>query len=63
MFLIDFDPISRQANRYRLRRSTIDSIGSIRLNMHPDAGALVDQLAIGELGEHARWLLELGAPG
>jgi hypothetical protein len=24
---------------------------------------LVDQLAIGELGEHARWLLELGAPG
>jgi PAS domain S-box-containing protein len=40
----------------------IGSIGSISLHTHPDAAALIDRLAIGELGEHARWLLELGAP-
>lgn len=43
--------------------TVIGSIGSIRVSTHPDAGALVDHLAIGELGEHARWLLELGEPG
>ena len=43
--------------------TAIGSIGSIRVSTHPDAGALVDHLAIGELGEHARWLLELGEPG
>jgi PAS domain S-box-containing protein len=43
--------------------TSIGTIGSISVSTHPDAVALVDHLAIGELGEHARWLLELGEPG
>lgn len=43
--------------------TAIGAVGSISVSTHPDAGALVDRLAIDELGEHARWLLELGEPG
>jgi PAS domain S-box-containing protein len=43
--------------------SAIGAIGSISVRTHPDARDLIDRLAIDELGEHARWLLELGEPG
>ncbi len=40
----------------------IGSAGSVEVELHPDAEDLFDRLAVSELAEHARWLLELGDP-
>lgn len=40
----------------------IGMVGSVHVEVHPDAEGLLDRLAIGELAEHGNWLLELGEP-
>ncbi len=40
----------------------IGTAGTVTVDLHPDASELFDRLAVGELAEHARWLLELGDP-
>ena len=40
----------------------IGTAGTVTVDLHPDASDLFDRLAVGELAEHARWLLELGDP-
>lgn len=40
----------------------IGAVGSVHVEVHEDAGGLLDRLAINELAEYARWFLELGEP-
>ncbi len=40
----------------------IGTAGAVTVDLHPDARDLFDRLVVGELAEHARWLLELGDP-
>lgn len=41
----------------------IGTAGAVTVDLHPDAGDLFDRIAVAELAEHARWLLELGDQG